>query len=222
MKLVLISDTHTKHPDIAVPDGDVLVHAGDITYGPKGHEPFEQYEAFSRWIGALPHKHKIVIPGNHDFLAEKRTDLVRSVMTNCTFLIDESVTINGVHFYGTPWTPWFCDWAFNASETKRKEVSLAIPRCDVLISHGPPNGILDLTRQGHVGCELMRSEIVGRIHPKVHVFGHIHEGYGVTTREDILFVNASSVNAKYEPVNKPVVVEYYQHLNTGTRWRLKY
>jgi Icc-related predicted phosphoesterase len=209
MKLVLMSDTHMSHHDLVVPDGDVLVHAGDITFGPKGHEPLSMYESFNRWLGTLPHQYKIVIPGNHDCLAERRPDLIKQTMTNCHFLIDEEFVIDGVKFYGLPWTPRFFDWAFNADGEKMQEMCDKIPtKTKVLITHGPPFGILDLTpRTGHAGSMVLYDAIVNRIKPELVVFGHIHSGYGTIKAGEITFVNASIVDEQYMNANSPVVFE---------------
>jgi hypothetical protein len=105
------------------------------------------------------------------------------------YLQDEGVTIDGVAFYGSPWQPWFYDWAFNLPRDgwelrKRWE---AIPtETDVLVTHGPPHMVLDKAAgrhskdvaSDHGGCKILRTEILTRIKPKLHVFGHIHEGYG--------------------------------------------
>jgi predicted phosphohydrolase len=103
MRLVLISDTHQRHDRLVVPDGDVLVHAGD--FSTRGG--VEEVARFNAWLGTLPHKHKVVIAGNHDFLFEREPVLARSMLTNATYLEDSGVTIEGVRFWGSPWQPRF-------------------------------------------------------------------------------------------------------------------
>jgi len=206
MKLVLISDTHARHRKVNVPDGDILVHAGDVTITGE----FRVLEDFHTWLGELPHKHKIVIPGNHDFGAENWHKLP---FTNGTLLLDEAVTVEGLKFYGSPFTPTFFDWAFMLPRGKTiYEKWLQIPHdTDVLITHGPPYGILDWApySKEHAGCHDLRN-VVDAIRPKLHVFGHIHAGYGqhlYGEDKQTLFVNASVVNEAYQPVNQPIVVE---------------
>jgi predicted phosphohydrolase len=109
MRLVLISDTHQRHDQLTVPDGDVLVHAGD--FSTRGG--VEEVARFNAWLGTLKHKHKVVIAGNHDFLFEREPTLARSMLTNVTYLEDSGVTIEGLRFWGSPWQPRFFDWAFN-------------------------------------------------------------------------------------------------------------
>lgn len=173
MRIVCISDTHGKHRSMKIPDGDVLIHAGDLT--PRGHE--KDIKDVNEWLGTLPHKHKIMIAGNHDFQFEINPVNARSWITNAHYLCDESLTLDGVKFYGSPWQPRFFDWAFNKDRgAPLKAIWDKIPLdTDVLITHGPPHGILDLTFDKiKAGCEELLLA-VQRIKPKVHVFGHIHE-----------------------------------------------
>lgn len=210
MRIVCVSDTHSRHDQLCVPDGDVLVHAGDATMAGR----VEEIARFNHWLGTLPHRHRIFVAGNHDLLFESDPGLAESLITNATYLRDGAVTVGGLKFYGSPWQPWFLDWAFNlrrGPEIKRKW-DLIPDDTDVLITHGPPHGILDLVPRdappGHeiIGCEeLLRA--IGRIEPKVHIFGHIHEGYGTLRKRKTTFVNASICDANYRPVNEPIVVE---------------
>lgn len=173
MRIVCISDTHGKHRTMTIPDGDVLVHAGDLT--PRGHE--KDIKDVNDWLGTLPHKHKIMIAGNHDFEFEKNPINARSWITNAHYLCDESLIIDGVKFYGSPWQPRYFDWAFNVDRGEPLKVIWdKIPMdTDVLITHGPPHGILDMTFEKIMaGCEELLLA-VQRIKPKIHIFGHIHE-----------------------------------------------
>ena len=207
MKVVCISDTHTFENEIEVPDGDVLIHAGDATI--EGSP--EEVAAFGWWLDAQPHKHKIVIAGNHDWLFERVPEQARYLINfpGVHYLQDSGVEINGVRFYGSPWQPRFHDWAFNVDRGAAiKQKWDRIPKCDVLITHGPPYSILDYTKWGEprLGCEeLLRA--VTRVGPRLHVFGHIHGGYGEFALRDVHFINASICNEAYQPVNKPIVFE---------------
>lgn len=211
MKIVCISDTHCSLKEYIdgnlMPDGDVLVHTGDLTYLGKLSE-------MSRELGYLgklksKYKHIIYIAGNHDWLAELNSPLTRELCNEngITYLEDEEFIIDGIKFYGSPQTPEFCNWAFN--QTRGDEITAFWDRIpedtQVLLTHGPPLQILDYCDNGHVGCYDLRAA-VHRIKPKLHVFGHIHEGYGTYDTPETKFVNASLMNGNYQPVNMPVVV----------------
>ena len=198
MKVVLIADTHGRTPEL--PDGDVLVHAGDCTS--RGTK--EEVEQFDAWLGTLNYKPILFTPGNHDFYLEDD----RSILINATVLINEGIVIDGVSFWASPYVLRFGGWAFGRSEEKLADIWSRIPdNVDVLITHSPPKGILDYGISGsNLGSESLfeRSSIV---EPKVHVFGHIHEGAGQKRIGATTFVNASVVNEYYRNVNKPVVVD---------------
>lgn len=206
MKLVLISDTHGRHRQFSTPPGDVLIHAGDImTNGYRKEEIVD----FNDWLGEQPQAKKVVIAGNHDRLFESTTS-AQGVLTNAIYLENSGVTIAGLKFWGSPASPEFCNWAFNY---KRGEDIDRIWRMipddtDVLITHGPPSGIQDWVKPGrpNLGCGNLRAATL-RVKPKLHVFGHIHGGYGEYNDGTTRFVNASLVNEAYMPVNKPIVVE---------------
>ena len=204
MKIVCISDTHHLHNllKFEIPDGDILIHAGDFTnVGNK-----EDVVNFNKWLGKLPHKHKIVIAGNHDWLLYRKKNS-RNLLTNCTYLEDEEVTIDGIKFYGSPYTPTFFNWAFMLDRgqplvDKWKQ----IPQfTDVLITHGPPYGRLDRTIEGNdTGCEALLGRVLD-IKPKYHIFGHIHEAHGMVRNDYTCFINASSCNRAYIPKQEPIV-----------------
>ena len=212
MKLVLISDTHTMHEQVALPQGDILVHAGDFTGRGK---PWEVEEFFG-WLKrqSKEFKHVVFIAGNHDMSFEYKStwvvDAIKSLPENVHYLEDSEITIDGIKFYGSPWQPEFFNWAFN----KRRGQELfdkweMIPTdVDVLITHGPPMYVLDYTEREmwNVGCLDLYNKVLS-IKPKLHVFGHIHEGYGVKEQDGITFVNASTSTLRYNPTNKPVCVD---------------
>jgi len=205
MKIVVISDTHGLHKDIDIPDGDILIHAGDITRSGKR----EEIEDFNLWLGTLTHTHKIMIAGNHDYLFERDPPLARSLITNAIYLENESVRIEGLHIWGSPATPRFLKGAFNIKKgTKMQKIWDLIPDdVDILITHGPPKGILDRTWAGiHAGSSDLKLA-VQVIEPPLHIFGHIHEGYGKFTLRNTLFVNASLLNASYKIANEAIVLE---------------
>lgn len=206
--IVLISDTHGSHDRVDVPEGDILIHAGDFS----AEGELETVDSFNEWLGSLPHDHKIFIPGNHDFCFEAERHQEESIqrLSAATVLIDESVTIEGVKIWGSPWQPEFFDWAFNLprGEALRTKWDQIPEDVDVLVTHGPPYGFGDFVRQNgiRVGCqELLKA--VKRTKPKLHVYGHIHEGYGTYHQNGTTFVNASICDARYEPSNKPICHE---------------
>jgi len=205
MKIVTISDTHGMHRSLNMPDGDVLIHAGDFS----SHGSLEDVSEFNEWLGGLNYLHKIVIAGNHELCLERDTEKAEALITNAIYLKDSSVVIDGVKFYGAPWQPCFFNWAFNLERgTELKEKwDLIDSDTDVLITHGPPHGYLDETLEGeHVGCEEL-IKVVCCIKPKLHIFGHIHYGYGSVRVGATTFVNASTCTERYAPVNEPLVFD---------------
>jgi Icc-related predicted phosphoesterase len=210
MRIICISDTHNRIGKVDIPDGDVLVHAGDSTMMGRP----EEIGKFAAYLEALPHKYKVVIAGNHDWLFETRPTTARKLIEDAgaIYLQDEAVTIMGHKFYGAPWQPWFQNWAFNVARGKALAAKWAlIPTdTDVLITHGPPFGILDQVDGGeHLGCVDLRTA-VDRVNPLLHVFGHIHDGYGLDARRELArtnFVNASICDESYQPVNSPIEID---------------
>ncbi len=205
LRIVCLSDTHTRHWDVNVPHGDILIHAGDFTK----RGSLRDLRDFNAFLGELPHRHKIVVAGNHDFCFEDAPADARPLLTNAVYLQDEAVCLAGLKFFGSPWQPWFFDWAFNLPRgAALREKWDRIPHdIDVLITHTPPSGILDRTATGaEVGCADLREAVRG-IRPRLHVFGHIHEAAGVTRRDGTTFVNACVCTLAYEPDNPVIVVE---------------
>ena len=201
MIIVAVSDTHGRHEELQVPDGDLFVHAGDISR--VGN--LEDVAAFDRWLARLPHRHKIVIAGNHDFCFQDHPREARALLRHAIYLQDEAVEVAGVEVYGSPWQPWFFDWAFNLPRGPALAEKWAkIPDdTQLLITHGPPAGIGDRTHDGRrVGCEdLLRR--VREVRPRLHVFGHIHEAAGRYDEDGTTFVNAC-----VEDGGTPVVIEW--------------
>jgi Icc-related predicted phosphoesterase len=207
LKFVAISDTHCRHRSLRLPKGDVLLHAGDISY--RGEK--KEIEDFLDWFAQQPHTHKIFIAGNHDFFFEReKTAKIKSLIPESVhYLKDEEIIINNIKIWGSPYTPWFFRWAFN----KRRGLPMAkhwenIPNdADIILTHGPAYGVLDmLVNEEHAGDKDLLNKLVS-IKPKVHVCGHIHESYGSTKRHGIKFINACILNEGYELINKPIVFE---------------
>jgi Icc-related predicted phosphoesterase len=162
--------------------------------------------------------HIVMIPGNHDRVFQSHTDEMSArfnKLKNVHLLVDSSIVLDGKKFYGSPWSNWFFGdyWAFNMPKNvSRQEVEQdywgKIPHdVDVLITHGPPYGIMDACADGRlVGCKYLL-EYVNLYKPSAHVFGHIHEGYGQSEINGVKFVNAAFMNGSYKPVNSPQVIE---------------
>ena len=205
-RIVCLSDTHNCNHEIDVPDGDILIHSGDATV----RGTVEEIASFNRWFKRLPHKYKIFVAGNHDWLFQLDNAHARSLLDpTIVYLQDSSFEIEGLLIYGSPWQPRFFDWAFNLDRGTQMAAkwSLIPDHVDILITHGPPNGILDLTPAGdNAGCEELRKR-VNEVRPMLHVFGHIHLGYGVVDEFGVKFVNASNCDERYFPINPPIVVE---------------
>ncbi|GAB4417307.1 MAG: hypothetical protein OHK0039_27490 [Bacteroidia bacterium] len=162
------------------------------------------------WFGEQPYRYKVCIAGNHDFLAERNPDLLRSLIPSSVhYLENTGVELEGHYIWGSPVTPWFYDWAFNRhrGEAIRPYWEQIPPQTDILITHGPPYGIRDLTLHGDLaGCEELNHR-VWQLALRLHVFGHIHEGYGITEVGNVCFVNASVLDVAYQPVHAPILVE---------------
>jgi len=206
MKIVCISDTHKKHRELDLPEGDVLVFAGDMS----GRGSLKSVRKFNRWLGEQPHQHKIVIAGNHDWAFQKQGLIAREEMTNAIYLEDTETVIDGVKFYGSPWQPEFCGWAFNLprGELLKRRWEAIPDDTNVLITHSPPAGIADwsIYDDEHCGCEYLRTRVEQLDDMKLHVFGHIHHGYGMYGDSKMVYVNASSCDEGYNIVNPPIVV----------------
>jgi len=207
-KIVCISDTHGQHGNFNIPEGDILIHTGDFSMG---RGSIKQVRDFNEWLGTLGFENVIVTPGNHDIPIEKDLELCREIFTNCTLLINEPTTVLGIKFWGSPVTPEFgYGWAYNVPRGD----SIAyvwddIPEdTDIVMTHGPAYGMNDLTTYGsdHAGCEELAKRIL-EVCPLALVHGHIHEGYGIVRNRYTSFINASTCNLEYEPVNNPIVLE---------------
>lgn len=220
MRVVNISDTHYVDENLSsleIPDGDVLIHAGDATFrGAVG-----ECQSFINWMDAQPHKIKIFVPGNHDFWWESNPTWPSGSMQvltcdNFVFRCDNrDWRVFG--FSGVKNLPL---WAFNFTERAMQRLLEVVDGpIDILVTHAPPYQILDSYPTVHInkdGTRLESGEPLGskairsfvhRIQPKLHVFGHIHEGYGVRVLGPTTFVNAAILDDSYRPVHKPIVID---------------
>ena len=233
IRFVCISDTHSYESKLEgkMPDGDVLIHAGDFT----GAGDVDEVVAFNEFLGSLKdkYKHILVIAGNHEvsfdgirhglsgaaaklyfwkspFKYTPEASNMKDLLTNCTYLEDSSIELYGIKIYGSPWQPPHFNLAFNLP---RGDPLLqkwnSIPKdTDILITHGPPLGYGDFIARGnHVGCAELLSTIQDRVKPKYHICGHIHESYGILTDNVTTFINAASCNKRYQLVNRPIIFD---------------
>jgi len=253
VRFVCMSDTHslTSHLKQSIPEGDVFVHAGDFTRCGSVSEVRD----FNSWLAKLPHKHKIVIAGNHELsfdpsfqesmisstggrsghigtsplhisqkmlytpttgdvdsqkFDESTAATMKRELTDCIYLEDASVQLYGLKIYGTPWQPTFGGWAFNLERGQDclQKWDLIPQDTDVLITHSPPLGFGDLCSTGtRAGCVELLKTVQNRVQPKYHIYGHIHEGYGIRSDGKVVYINASTCDINYIPCNPPIVFD---------------
>jgi Icc-related predicted phosphoesterase len=207
LTVVCTSDSHGLHGQLKIPEGDVLVFAGDMSNS--GSE--KHLTAFNQFLGNLPHRHKIVVSGNHDL----SPDTISHTIKNATYLQHGLVGIEGIKIWGTSWQYWLEDHTnlrksgFIGS-TKMWEVVPA--GIDMLVTHFPPYEILDVKGgTSHVGVKELLAAIK-RIKPRYHVFGHVHESYGRTTQQfdgvDVTFVNVAAIAGFGSDMHPPVVLTF--------------
>jgi 3',5'-cyclic AMP phosphodiesterase CpdA len=216
-----ISDLHGFLPELE--GGDLLIVAGDLT----ARDTHAQYESFYEWLSGQNYQKKVVIAGNHDGLccnvynslplSSKEKGWWPFKLLGTSYLCDSGCEFDGLKIWGSPWTPEFCNWHFMLPRGKAlKEKWDLIPAdTDILITHGPPLGIMDATdntvnKRDRLGCAELR-DAVERVKPRLHVFGHIHGGYGqLVLKHDgsqTVCVNAAIMDEGYRPRNKPIRVQ---------------
>lgn len=185
------SDTHGRHQQLIVPASDLLLCAGDFTA--RGGR--DEVLRFVDWFALQPAAQRVLIAGNHDRWCEEHPDEVASLCAEreILWLLDSGVEVLGWRLWGSPVTPTFRSMAFNrARGPALSEHWARVPAdTDILITHGPPRGLLDRMALGRrVGSDELRRELP-RVRPRLHVFGHIHEAAGRRKLDGTLFVNAA-------------------------------
>ncbi len=231
MKITFISDTHTRHRDVEadLPGGDLLIHAGDFMNS--GYHKEEATEFFTWFDGIKGYDKKIFIAGNHDRIMQMQPEWATDTLTEyktIDYLRDEGFAYydmdmdRSTKIYGSPWQPEFFNWAFNLPRNgeEMKAKWDAIPDdTDILITHGPPYGYLDVPggKKFQVGCELLR-ERVDAMQPKIHVFGHIHGSAGYYFNGHTHFINASVLDERYTYTNLPLTFEW-DRITNEIQWQ---
>jgi Icc-related predicted phosphoesterase len=197
MLITLISDTHLLHREVEIAPCDLLIHGGDICFMGRGDRELED---FNDWLGEQPASHKIVVAGNHDTPVWVDPNEWRKRLSNATLLVNEGVTIEGLSIWGSPVTS-LADVPFGMpNQAERARLYSTIPEeIDILVTHGPPAGVLD----GGEGCAALRRTVV-QLKPRLHVFGHIHSGYGTKPTNHTLFANASILDQDGAPSRSPI------------------
>lgn len=181
MKIWHISDTHSQHNQLQVPpDIDIVVHSGDASNWRDPYRNESELRAFIDWFATLPIPTKVFVPGNHDTSLEKgliTRDLIEHRKIH--LLINEEREIGGLRFWGSPFTPRYGDWSYMKDRGTINRIWETIPEgIDVLITHGPPYGVLDATYDHHnkvelVGCSALAKRVT-KVEPRLMMFGHVH------------------------------------------------
>jgi DNA repair exonuclease SbcCD nuclease subunit len=240
IRIAAISDTHNRHKTLdldTLNECDIVIHAGDAT----GRGGSREIKTFLKWFKDLKAPYKVLVPGNHDWGFQKKPyyDRLCFEYYGVNLLIDNNLLIHYIdrdiklNIYGMPWTPHFCNWAFNAGRdvmdcmlydkhtgtTKMypliKGFTDLIPHgTNILVTHGPPANILDglcfadgTPNGNHVGCLELRKR-VELIRPKHHIFGHIHSGHGYHYEDGISYHNVSICDDCYYPGNPITIITY--------------
>jgi Icc-related predicted phosphoesterase len=217
MKIIFISDTHGKHKELQMPElneneTNIIAHSGDFSHNKK------QFFEFMEWYSDLEgYNHRLIVPGNHDLCVQNDEEMFYRTCKEYDIigLIDKEIIIDGVKFYGSPWTPEFYNWAYMEEDYLLDKYWDKIPEdTNVLITHGPAYGILDEVMKNnyidHVGSESLADsidELIKLKNLKIHEFGHIHVGRGMYKENNILRINASCVDKQYN-IKEPIVIDY--------------
>ena len=199
-----LSDTHGQHKNLkSLPEADVIVHSGDFTFAGSEEEAYD----FMNWFCNLPYKHKIFIAGNHD-MCMYGADHIDGLSRNVHYLYNNSVVIDGIKFYGIPMFMEDCmDGNLDVFINNIPDDT------DVLITHMPPKGTCDLANYGkgpeHRGNATL-AELLKKLHPTCHLFGHEHDAYGKTIKENVIYSNACVVDSRYNLINNPTIININQ------------
>lgn len=201
MKILFLSDTHGKHHELQnLPHADMVIHAGDITWRGTG----EEVSDFVEWFTSLDYKYKVFIAGNHDSCLEeqKAENVQRFLPEHCFYLCNSGITIENIKIWGIP---FFLSDDINGLIPQ--QIAQIPSKTDILITHNPPFGILDKSTFGANMGDGDLQEKIKIVKPKLHLFGHIHECYGIQKANNITFINGSVLDENYNLVNEPIIFD---------------
>lgn len=227
MKIVAVSDTHGRWNKLEIPECDILISAGDYSFKGESHI----VKDFHKWLNKQKAKHIVSVQGNHEVWVQANFEQAKQIALEACprahFLQHDSIEIEDIKIFGSAWTPFFYDWAWNAHRTLELAQTFSRPYIwdkwknipldtDILITHGPPHKILDELVDIHgypkgefVGCENLSIKIKELKKLKHHIFGHIHFWGGQTVCKDgIMYHNASICDEKYMPINPITIFDY--------------
>lgn len=206
VRIVVVSDTHGEQEELGTLEGDVLIHCGDF------EDLFTDdpgvLDRVDVWLARQRFQEIICTGGNHDRELERRVRTGMQPLANAHYLQDSGFEFGGLNFWGSPWVPMLDGHAFYADDNKLKVAWSRIPDdVDVLITHTPPEGILDTSSRGAgYGCPYL-AETVRHFKPRLHCFGHVHAAAGRLDVDGTIFVNATSVDTRRGGVNPPTVID---------------
>jgi Icc-related predicted phosphoesterase len=209
MKIVAISDTHTMEDQITIPECDMLIHAGDISYMGRWTN---EVLPFLEWFAVQPAKHKILICGNHEVHISKAPALLvdKCKELGIEYLRNGHTVKDGKMIFGSPYSVKFGNWSYGLHDEDLQAVwNMINPLTEILIVHGPPHMILDATLDGdNAGSTTLAEHIKTLPNLKLVVFGHIHEAKGILIKDGVVYVNAAIAGyPRYENLSQPIVLE---------------
>lgn len=217
MKIWTFSDTHTYHNQLNIPEADIVIFSGDESNNSNPYLNEVEARKFFEWYKVLPFKHKIYIPGNHSTAVSNKL-IRREEYPELIWLEHETANVEGIKIFGSPYTPAYGkSWAYMRKRNQMKVVWDTLPNdIQILITHGPPKGILDLTRDldnnlVQAGCKSLFNKVL-EIEPAVHIFGHLHDesgifNSGILEKFGIKFINASCLNHKEKSFSQGHIIE---------------
>jgi len=208
LKIACISDTHTYHSHIKMPECDMVIHAGDFTY----HGRLKEVLNFLNWYEELNIKHKILVCGNHEVEISMQEPLLKSMCDDRGIILlnNEHTVVEGLNIFGSPYSRKFGNWAYMAEEADLANMyNTILPDTDILITHGPAYKQLDFCPNGHVGSTALEHALTELPNLKLHVVGHIHESRGTLIKDRRLTVNAAMCGIPYKEnmIVNPITVE---------------
>jgi Icc-related predicted phosphoesterase len=221
MKIYCFSDTHQKHRELNIPEVDMIIFCGDMSNNYNLIKNTIECRDFLEWYSSLPIKNKLLIPGNHDRSIEHKWILPKEY-PKINWFFNETKTIEGIKIFGSPYSPVYGDWSYVYSRIDAHKYWNSIEEgTDIIFTHGPSKGILDLAEDYddrsnivRVGCKTLATKI-GLVKPKLHLFGHIHScrrnglyNNGVYYSGGTIFVNCSCLDHGDNSLSSGYIFDY--------------